>query len=79
MVSNNVGRSFPPAMATIALAIRNPKPVNVAVPTIIPTVAQAHATPSAPFAPLSRASLSFCGVRRVSLFKKETAILIMIP
>ena len=39
---------FPLEIVIIKLAILSPSPVKVAIPTIIPTVPQAHATPSDP-------------------------------
>ena len=70
---------LPPAADTIAPAMRRASPVSVPIPTTIPTVAQAQATPIAPRAPLWKASKIRAGVRRVSLLSQESTKLTRMP
>ena len=66
IVKNRVKKRFPPAMSTRPLAIFRPIPVRVTTPTMIPAVAQAMATPSAPRAPAWRAVMMSQGLIRVA-------------
>ena len=79
IVRSMVMSKFPLEIVIIKLAILSPSPVKVAIPTIIPTVPQAHATPSDPFAPFTKPSISFGNVSLVSLDIKDTAIVVSTP
>ena len=79
MVNSSETISIPPERVMIALAMRSPNPVRVAVPTTIPTVPQAQATPRAPLAPESKASMSLGMVTLVSLFRKDTTRVAIMP
>ena len=79
MVKSSVTIKLPPDMVIIRLAIRSPSPVSVAMPTIIPTVPQAQATPSDPLAPLTKPLISFGSVSLVSFDINDTAIVVRMP
>ncbi len=66
MVRNSAMISIPPESRRRPSASLRPIPVRETIPTIMPAMAQAAATPIVFFAPFSKDSTNAFGVRRVS-------------